>query len=203
MILWCGLLLLTGCATAPPYTELPAGPVTVGSLRFDVDSGWNAAGPKVLFVTNGTFRVQEGGPYWTRDGQVLDEIIVYPDIRDGETLEKKAPKQAAYPVFRASMLPNEVVELVESTLTKNFGEGAVLVTSSGLRPQNFGAQKGFAFDLALSASNGPDYRGLAGGFVADGKLQLAVYLAAVPYYFELHKDSAARVIASARLATNP
>jgi hypothetical protein len=195
----CAVLLLTGCATTPPYTELPAGPVTVGSVRFDVDAGWNVAAPKIWLVSNGVLRVQEGGPYWTRDGQQLDQIIVYPDIRDGEALEKKAPKQAAYPAFRANMLPNEIVALVESTLTKVFGEGDALVTSSGLRPQKFGDQKGFAFDLALSVSNGPDYKGLVGGFVADGKLQLAVYLGAVPYYFDLHRESAARIIASARL----
>ena len=184
MLGWCAVLLVTGCATTPPYTELPAGPATVGSLRFDVDAGWNVA---------------SGGNYWTRDGLKLDVIIIYPDVLGGEALEKKAPKQAAYPVFQANMLPNEIVALVESTLTKVFGEGGALVTSKGLRPQDFGGQKGFAFDLAVSSSNGPDYRGLAGGFVADGKLQLAVYLGAVPYYFDLHHDSAARIIASAKL----
>ena len=184
----CAVLLLAGCATTAPVLEIPAGPVTVGSLQFEVDRGWNASEPKIL---------------WTQDGPRLDAVVVYSDVREGEALERKAPKQAAYPVFRANMLPNEVAGLVESTLTKMFGEGEALVTSSGLRPQNFGAQKGFAFDLAVSVSDGPDYRGLAGGFVADGKLQLVMYLGAVPYYFDLRRDSAARIIASARLASSP
>ena len=184
MVVGCALASLAGCA-GNPMVELPAGPVTVGALQLDADAGWNAGGNKLL---------------WTQDGPRLDALLIYADIHDGEPLEKKAPKQAAYPPFRSNMLPNEIVAVVESTLTKVFGEGAAVVTSSGLKPQNFGSHKGFAFELAVAAAHGPDYRGIVGGFVANGTLQIVVYLGAVPYYFDLRRDSAARVIASARLA---
>jgi hypothetical protein len=188
----CGVLWLCACATAPAYVEIPAGPVTIGSLQLEVDAGWN-----------GPSRTPEGAVQWTRDGVLLDRVIVFSDIADGATLVQSASKQAAYPPFRGNMLPNEISALVEATLTKLYGEGDALVTSSGLRPQTFGTTKGFAFDVAVKLANGPDYRGLVGGFVANGKLELVVYLAAVPYYFDLHRERAANVIASARLGANP
>ena len=193
LISWCGALVLSACATmTPPYTEIPAGPVSVGGLQLAVDAGWNRP-----------TAVTKGAVYWTRDGAGLDRIVVFPDIGDGQSLLPARSKSEPYPSFRATMLPNEIVALVESTLSKSFGEGETLVTSSGLRPQTFGGHKGFGFDLALSFSDGPDQRGLAGGFVADGKLELVVYLGAIPYYYDLHRERAARIIESTRLAAAP
>lgn len=181
-------LSLAGCATSP-YRLVPPGPVTAGTLSFTADDGWNAL--------SGTSLKKNAG-VWTRDGELLNRLIVLPDIEPGKTLFERPDEKAAIPPFRSDMLPHEIADLVESWLSKGFGEGETLVESSGLRPAAYGDQKGFAFDLALSLSEGPDYRGLVGGFVADGRLNLVIFLGALPYYFDRDSDLAAHLIASAR-----
>jgi hypothetical protein len=182
------VLLLSGCATTP-YRLVQPGPISAGTLTVTADGGWNALSGTTLKKNAGV---------WTRDGELLNRLIVLPDIESGKTLFERTDPKAAIPPFRSDMLPHEIAELVESWLSKAFGEGETLVQSSGLRPATYGDQQGFAFDLELSLSDGPDYRGIAGGFVVDGRLNLVIFLGAEPHYFDRDKEGAARLIASAR-----
>src|SRR5262249_10540449 len=135
------------------------------------------------------------------DGPQLDFLIVVADIADGATVFKAPSAKVVYPKFHASMLPNEVVSLVEASLTRHiFGEGESVVASSNLRPVQYRPDKGFAFDVKVTVSDGPDRNGVVGGFVADGKLNLVMFLAVVPYYYDKDRERAAAVIASARRA---
>jgi hypothetical protein len=179
-----------GCASAP-YTRVAAGPVAVGSMNVTADEGWNASAYTDL---------KKGGVLWTRDGVLLNRLVLVPDIEAGGTLFEKPPKQAAFPPFRADMLPHEIEALLASWLTKAFGEGDSMVETSGLRPVRYGDARGFAFDLRLELSEGPAYRGLAGGYVTDGKLSLVVFIAATPHYFERDAERIAQLIASVRPA---
>jgi len=184
--------MVAGCAATAPYSLLETGPVTVGTLQVDADAGWNAAAPALLRYQ------RQGAATWTRDGLLLNRMILIPDIGAGETLFKEPNKTAVYPRFRSDMLPHEVAALVESSLTKIFGEGETLTSSTNLRPATYGGVDGFAFEVALSFSDGPDYRGDVGGFIADGRLNLVIYLGAVPYYYDQHRERAERIIASTR-----
>jgi len=185
--------IAAGCQTVePPYRLVSAGSVTVGGLTVTAGDGWNEnARTKANF--NGP------GAVWTRDGMRLDYLIVIPAVADGSGIFKEPNAKVVYPKFHATMLPNEIVTLIEASLTRHvFGEGRSVVASSNLRPAPYGADKGFAFDVSVTVSDGPDRQGVVGGFVADGKLNLVMFLAAVPYYWDKDRERAETVIASAR-----
>jgi len=182
-------LALGGCATTPPVTLVSPGPVEVGSLTVNAGTGWNN-----LTASKSAQRMT-----WTRDGLTIDRLWVFADIADGETLFPE-PKGsgAALPRFRSAMLPNELVAFTESYISKMFGEGDAVVTTSNLRPQRFGEHNGVLFDAAVQPAGAADRKGLIGAFIADSKLFLMMYLAVDPYYFDLNREAASGVIVSAR-----
>lgn len=190
------LLLLTvvvsACATVN-YTLIPAGTVPVGSLRLQPATAWNLA-PR-----NETPLAREASQNWTLDGLSLNSFMVIPDVPDGEPLFISPNPGMALPVFRADMLPNELVELIEASVEKLFGEGQTNIESDGLRPHRFGANMGILFDLRLALSEGPGYRGTVGAFIANHKLYMVLFIAADPYYFEKDRAQAERIIADAHL----
>ena len=184
-------VLLNGCVSA--YSLLGPGETEVGSLRVTADGSWNSASAMQTPYS------RKGTQVWTRDGLLLDRLMIIPDIAPGEALFRSSAKDAALPVFRADMLPNEIAELVESSIVKVLGEGEAAVSTSNLRPQKFGEQRGALFDLDGQLSDGPNYRGVAGGFVANDRLYLVIFLAATPHYDEKHRDAAEAILRSARL----
>lgn len=184
------ILFLGGCVSAP-YTLIGPGQWSVGNLQISLDATWNKQSKNP--------RLPPGGEMWTQDGLLLDRLIVLPDIGDGEPIFVSPRKDAVLPNFRVDMLPNEVEELVEASVVRLFGEGAVAADTGGLRPYRFGSQRGFFFDLNLVVSDGPGYRGLTGGFVANSKLYLAIFLGAEPYYWEKHLPRVEETIQSMRL----
>jgi hypothetical protein len=182
---------LAGCVTG--YTLVPTGVSTAGDLQVSAGSGWNLA-PAMA-----TFGARKDAQTWTRDGMPLDRLVLIPAVADGETLLIDKKDTAALPAFRKDMLPNEIEELVESTLVKYFGEGNATVSTANLRPQAFGDQRGLMFDISAKLSDSPDYKGQIGAFVADEKLYTVWYIAADPYYFDKHSATAEAVIKSAVL----
>ena len=191
---WIPMLLvvfLGGCATA--FTLVGPGSVAVGDLQVTANSSWNKA------MSTMTPYARRDTQVWTSDGLLLDRLMIIPAIAEGEALFKTTEKDVALPVFRANMLPNEVAELVESSIVKVLGEGDVAVSSSGLRPQKFGDERGALFDMHAELGDGPDYRGVAGGFVANDKLYLVIFLGADPHYADKHRAAAEALIKSARI----
>ena len=187
VVLWCSACATTG----PPFVAVGPGTVTAGSMQISADGAWNQE--------SRTPTLKSGGQIWTRDGLLLDRLIIVPDIADGETIFVPRDKSEPLPSFSSDMLPNEVAELVESSVVGMFGEGAVTVETSGLRPHRFTTNRGFLFDLEVTVGDGPDYRGMAGGFIAGEKLYLVIFFGADPYYWKKHLPAAQQVIESARV----
>lgn len=183
---------LAGCVTTS-YTLVAPGVVGVGDLMLAPAGAWNRA-PGVA-----TGYLRKGSEEWTKDGPLLDRLLLISGVRPGETLFENPRKDAALPVFRAGMLANELEELTESSLAKQFGEGGAVVGTSGLRPQRFGEHRGVMFDLDVAVSDGPDYRGLAGAVVVDDRLYLMLYLGADPFYFDKHRAEVEALMTSATL----
>ena len=181
---------LLGCAS---YSLVTPGGHNLDGLRVHTSQAWNQA-PGMA-----TPNSRAGSAVWTQDGLLLDRLIIIPAVPDGEPVFKSNDKTIALPVFRVGMMPNEIEELTESSITKLFGEAEVAVDTSRLRPHRFGAHHGFIFDLQMEISDGPDYGGVAGAFIAEARLNLIIYLAARPYYYEKHLDEAMAVIRSATL----
>jgi hypothetical protein len=172
------------------------GPGEFSSSGFVVttDVIWNQAPAEATRLSRPDSRT------WTQDGFLLDRLLIIPAVPGGEPIFRQTSISQALPLFEASMLPNEIQELIESSIVKLFGEGGAAVETRRLRPQSYGADRGIMFDVEASLSDGPDYRGLTGALVVDEKLYLILYLAAEPYYFEKHVERATRVIKSARVS---
>ncbi len=182
---------LGGCATS--YSLVEPGTVDYSGLKLQTSQAWNLA-PKQL-----TPMSRKESALWTQDGQLLDRILIIPGVPDGEAIFKPASKSQALPVFRANMAAKDIEELADSSITKLFGEGEVVVDTGRLRPHMFGSNRGFLFDLEMAVNDGPDYGGVVGTFINPDKLYLVIYLGAKPYYFEKHRDEALAIIRGASL----
>ena len=183
---------IAGCAL-PAYTLVSVGPNAIADMRVQAGGGWNLA--PAAFTPNGRADAQT----WTQDGPLLDRLVFIPGVPDGEALLNVKEESAALPVFRKDMLPNDLEELMESTIVKVFGEGNAAVSTSNLRPQMFGDNRGVVFDMQAKVTESPDYRGTVGAFIANEKLYLIYYLAAEPYYYGKHESAAKAIINSTQL----
>jgi hypothetical protein len=185
------LVTLTACVA--PYTLVTPGIVAVEDLTVQAGSGWNNA------PIHQRHYARNDSIAWTKDGLLLDRLVFIPGVADGEALLMTREKTAALPVFRADMLPNELEELVESTIVKFFGEGQAVVNTENLRPHRFGDHRGVLFDLSATVTESPEYKGLAGAFIADDKLYVMYFLGATPHYYGKHIAEAEAVIKSATI----
>lgn len=180
-------------ACVAQYSLVTPGVVAVEDLTVQAGSGWN----------NAPIHQRQYGRKqsvaWTKDGLLLDRLVMIPGVPDGEPLLMTREKTAAMPIFRADMLPNELEELVESTIVKFFGEGQAVVNTENLRPHRFGDNRGVLFDLSATVTESPEYKGLVGAFIADDKLYVLYFLAATPYYYGKHIAEAEAIIKSATI----
>jgi hypothetical protein len=186
---------LTSACTTVSYQLVVPGVNSLGDLQVTAGSGWNLASSR------STPGQRPGSQTWTKDGLLLDRLVIIPAVSDGESIFKSRDKSAALPPFRAGMLPNELEELTESTIVKMFGEGAAAVSTENLRPWGFAHQPGVMFDIRAAVTESPDYRGTVGAFVANKQLYMIMYIAATPHYYDKHKAEAEAVIQSAALKT--
>lgn len=183
-------VLISACVA---FSLVEPGTRTIGDLQVDASVAWNQA-PAVMSPA-----ARPGTKVWTRDGLLLDRIVIIPGVPDGEPIFKPANKSQALPSFKADMLPNEIEELTESSIVKLFGEGQAAVATTALRPHRFGEDSGIMFDVEAAVSDGPDYRGFVGAFINGERLYMLIYLAAEPFYFDKHRDDAESIIKSARI----
>ena len=187
-------LLLAGCETMS-YTMVPTGSRQAGNLEFNVSNAWNAV-PAMM-----TPFLRDDSQVWTRNGVLLDRFFVIPAVKDGQPLFKQGKQSQALPLFHAGMLPNELMELMESSVVKLFGEGNAVVSTENLRPYRFGETPGLLFDFEATVAEGPNYKGLVGMIKVSGELYVLMYLGADPYYFDKSLPDATAQIQSARLRT--
>lgn len=194
LLLTISYFALTGCVTG--YTLVEPGVRTIGdNLTVNASAGWNLA---PSYAGGGGRKNTES---WTRDGLLLDRLEFIPGIADGETIIVSADKSAALPAFRKDMLPNEIEELVESTIVKYFGEGQAAVSTSNLRPHKFGEHRGVLFDINSVVTDSPMYNGVVGAFIVNDELNIMWFFGAEPYYYKKHLAEAEAVIRSARLTS--
>jgi hypothetical protein len=182
--------LLSGCVS---YSAVMPGTVSYNGLNVKTSQAWNLAPGAVSPASRSESRV------WTQDGILLDRILFIPGVPGGETLFKPGSSDQALPAFRSDMLPNEIEELTESSIARLFPKGEVSVETHNLRPHRYADNQGFLFDMEILLTDGPDYGAIAGGFVADSKLYLIVFLGAKPYYFEKHRDEVLAIIRGASI----
>lgn len=194
LLVMVSMLGLGGCVSTQ-FKALAPGTVKVGDMSVEVaDASWNKA------PTTQTWPLHSGSQLWTRDGLLLDYLLLIPGVADGRTLFKSRSKFLVFPTYKAGMLPNEIVELTESSVVKLYGTD-MMVTSSGLRPFALGEQKAVTFDLTLTSVEGVARRGRAVAFVQDQELYLMLYVGTTLHYFDKHWESALATMNTARLSS--
>jgi hypothetical protein len=189
-VFYCCLLFLGGCIT---FTSIPPGEANLSGLIVTPQNTWNQAPREWTRLSRAEAKT------WTKNGILLDRILIIPAVPDGEPLFRQTSESQALPRFNTDMLPNELAEFTESSIAKLFGEGGAVVETSGLRPQRFGADKGVMFDIEVRVSDGPDYKGVAGALTVGGKLYVIIFIGAEPYYYTESLDEATALIKSARV----
>ena len=179
---------MTACAGG--YRLVTPGTVEAGGLRLEADSGW------VSIPGDNTPWTRRDTRVWTRNGITLDRLVIITAVPDGEPIYV-ARDDRAYPVFSTEMSADDLRTLVARTIELAQGANLTEVNISNARPHRFGSSSGELFDLAATVLDGPEYRGLAGTFVARERLYVLYFLGAVPYYYEEGVASAEAVIRSA------
>ncbi len=190
--------LISACATMSYESVLP-GVNSLGALQVNADVGWNRV------PAYSTPNARPESQTWTKDGLLLDRLVIIPAVKDGEPIFVSQDVAEALPPFRANMLPNEIEELTESTIVKMFGEGNAVVNTENLRPWGFAEHHGVMFDLAVAVTESPDYRGMVGAFIAEDKLYMILFVAATPHYYDKHIANVEALIkgAAIRVPTIP
>jgi hypothetical protein len=189
-IFYCSLVFVSGCIA---FTAVGPGELSYTGMTIDTRSAWNQAPHEVTPLSRTNSKT------WTKNGILLDRFMIIPGVPSGEPIFRQTRSSQALPIFHAKMLPNEIEELVESSIVKLFGEGGVAVETGGLRPHRYGVNNGVMFDIEVTVSDGPAYRGVAGALIVSEKFFLAMFLGAEPYYYQKLLDEALEIIKGARV----
>ena len=162
--------LMSGCVQ---YSLVPAGPQTVKGLSFQSQTDWNKS----------PFNLGSNTEVWTQDGQLLNEIIFVGGVETGDSIFRASNRELPMPTYDATMLPNEITELVETSL-KNYYGGQVVINSTNLRPQQVGDLTGFRFGLSFFTLEGLLKKGEVLALPQNDSLNLVIFMAAEIHYYD-------------------
>ncbi|MDX1374304.1 MAG: hypothetical protein R3357_02000 [Burkholderiales bacterium] len=187
----CALALLAGCAT--PYSLVePKRQTVAGVISVQPGMKWNRMG-----ISNYEGHVEA----WTLDGPVLNTLLFFTGVPDGEPLFVRRSENSARvekpPVFRSTMNPLEIQELLEATVARFFD--TTLAESRSLRAQTIANGHGFRFETRLVGRDEVERRGVFVGTVQKGKLYGAWFQGAKLHYFERYLPEFDHIVASAKL----
>jgi hypothetical protein len=177
-------VLVTGCNQ---YQLVEGGQQKVGAFSVTATPIWNKVPSS---------HAPAGLPTWTVDGLPLNSLMFISDIEDGKPLVR-TDGEDKYPSFHATMLPNELTELVQATCAKLFQ--ATITETGELTPLTIADQPGFEVTFEFVGQDDVIRRALVGGTLKDQKLNVMVYQAARMHYFAKDFESARQMIVGANL----
>jgi len=183
--------LLAGCAT--PYSLVEPKRRTVeGVISVQPGMRWNK-----LESPNVAGHVE----VWTLDGTVLNTLVFFTGVHDNEPLfvrsDVKPGREEKPPVFRASMNPLEVQELLEATIARLFR--TTLAEGRSLRAQTIDGGRGFRFETRMVGRDEVERWGAFVGTVRKGRLYGAWFQGARLNYYERYLPEFDRIVDSAKL----
>jgi hypothetical protein len=184
------ILLLAGCAA---YTLVNPERQTVGDV-ISVQPGlkWNK-------VASHNF--QGKVELWTIDGTVLNTLVYFTGVPDGEPLFTRrvvpgAGKPENPPVFKASMNPVEIQELLEATVARHFQ--TTLAEGRNLKPVPIADGRGFRFETRLVGRDEVERAGVFVGTIRNRKLYGAWFQGARLHYYDRYLPEFDRIVSSAQ-----
>lgn len=205
------VVLLTLVCAHCAWAKSPQ-PTTVPTMRFPAPVPARAPGPPAqpwLLVSAGTVEIAGGqyqvdtripwsarrgpkGEAWTVDGTPLNLLVFQGGIEEGDALTKDE-QGTAYPAFRKSMSPVEIVELVLGTLALS---GARVSPARNVVPVPFGPTEGFRFETDLVVGPGMEKTALVTGAVLEEKLYLIFFAAPSRFFYEKYRPEVEHIMAS-------
>jgi hypothetical protein len=183
------VLVLAGCA---PLALVPPERQVVGGV-ISVQPGvkWNK-------LTSSSFRGNV--EVWTLDGPILNTLVFFTGVPDGEPLFTRAvgaAQQEKPAVFRATMNPLEVQELLEATMARYFQ--TTIAEARNLKPEPVANGQGFRFETRLVGRDEVERDGVFVGTIRNGKLYGAWFQGAKLHYYTRYLPEFDRLVASAQL----
>ena len=184
-ILWMfALCSVTGCAQ---YTAIDNSPQQIKGITVTPSNEWNKVPSAHSFG---------GAPTWTQDGVSLNTISFLSNIKDGEAIVR-VTKNDEYPVFRADMLPTELVELIETTIVK-VSQGRIL-SSGQLQPRTIDSNMGFEYTFEYVAQDDLPRKVYVVAVIKNEQMHAILYQAARLHYYDSGFDSVRRLISTASI----
>jgi hypothetical protein len=140
---------------------------------------------------------------WTLDGPALNTLLFFTGVPDGEPLFTRAAgaapaaQQEKPAVFRSTMNPVEVQELLEATLARHFR--TTIVEARNLKPAPVANGQGFRFETRHVGRDEVERDGVFVGTIRNGKLYGAWFQGAKLHYFKRYLPEFDQMVASAQL----
>lgn len=163
------LLLLAGCAT-PGGKLQRAGQAQAFDIALDSPLDW----ARIKGYRSET---------WTIDGQALNQLNIYSQIKPGEHVMLRGKQKKSRPDgpwFKAGMRGDEIRDIVVDAYREL---SWTRISTQNLRPADFAGTAGYRFDLVMTEPNGLVYQGTAAVAVRDGNLDLLVWIAPREHYY--------------------
>lgn len=131
---------------------------------------------------------------WTTQGVGVDSIHFVTGVKAGSPFIKiLGVDSKALGAFEASMLPNDVQDLIVASLTR---QGYENVRAGALAPCPFGAATGFCFELDFANKDGLAMKGMVMARSQNGVLDALLFQAPGEYYFAQLQTSVKSLFAS-------
>ena len=136
---------------------------------------------------------------WTQDGLSLDTLRFFTAVPEGEPLaEIRGSNEKQVPKFRATMQPQEIVELFENLSVTGLNSGSTFHLDR-LVPVKFLGGDGFRFDYSLTRKGDElEMKGAAFAAVRDQRLYMMVFQAPKIHYFGKWAAAAEVIAVTAR-----
>ncbi|MDH3229505.1 MAG: hypothetical protein OEN55_06915 [Alphaproteobacteria bacterium] len=174
------LLLATACVPSIVATP-PQEPIQVGFYSVTPQVEWNRP-------------MMTASEIWTVDGYALQSLR-FLDVADGQTLSGREDPDDKAPVFRRTMLPNEIQEFIVETLAAG---GWANVKPKGLKPAKFGGLPGFRFAFGMLSDDGLEYDGVVLGTVREDTLHIIMYMGTRLHYYPKYAKDVEKLFKSIR-----
>ena len=180
--------LLSGCVQ---YVVVePKRTAIQGVMTVEPQIAWNKAGN-----APGAADSASTAEVWTVDGPLLHALSFYAGVADGQALAKPRPgTEEKLPVFKSSMAPNDVMDLLESTIARI--SSSTVIKSRNLRGAKLGGQDGFRFELTYVLKDEVEREATAVGTIRNGKLVMILYQGAKLHYFQKYLPPVEQLIES-------
>lgn len=132
------------------------------------------------------FEVGPNAEAWTMDGFNLNTMYVFGELSNGQTIFNNVDESLPMPKFRPDMLPNELEDLVKTSIV-NLNYGGLTIQSKNVRPEPLGDQIAFRFEIEFFDPDGLKKSGDIMIWVKEEKLYGMMFIAPTMHYYNVYK----------------